>query len=81
MYCENCGKLIEEGNKFCPYCGTKLVGTEEKVEEEISHEKVVDCSKLEERDLNKVLGKIFEEAYGSAEDGSTTLQKPFVLII
>ena len=33
--------------------------------------KVVDCSKLEERDLNKVLGKIFEEAYGSAEDGST----------
>ena len=27
MYCENCGKLIEEGNKFCPYCGTKLVGT------------------------------------------------------
>ena len=38
MYCENCGKLIEEGNKFCPYCGTKLVGTEEKVEEEISHE-------------------------------------------
>ena len=43
--------------------------------------KVVDCSKLEERDLNKVLGRIFEEAYGSAEDGSTTLQKPFVLII
>lgn len=38
-------------------------------------------AKLEERDLNKVLGKIFEEAYGSAEDGSTTLQKPFVLII
>ena len=38
MYCENCGKLIEEGNKFCPYCGTKLVGTDEKVEEEISHE-------------------------------------------
>lgn len=38
MYCENCGKLIEAGNKFCPYCGTKLVGTEEKVEEEISHE-------------------------------------------
>lgn len=31
MYCENCGKLIEEGNKFCPYCGTKLVGTEEKL--------------------------------------------------
>ena len=31
--------------------------------------KVVDCSKF------------FEEAYGSAEDGSTTLQKPFVLII
>ena len=42
---------------------------------------VVDCSKLEAGAVNAVLGKIFEEAYGSAEDGSTTLQKPFVLII
>ena len=37
--------------------------------------KVVDCSKLEERDLNKVLGKIFEEAYGSAEDEPALLQR------
>lgn len=43
--------------------------------------KVVDCSRLEAGDVNAVLGKIFEEAYGSAEDGSTTMQKPLVLII
>ena len=42
---------------------------------------VVDCSKLEAGAVNAVLGKIFEEAYESAEDGSTTIQKPLVLII
>ena len=51
MYCENCGKLIEEGNKFCPYCGTKLVGTEEKVEEEISHE--IRTDKIPEQEIPK----------------------------
>lgn len=24
MYCKNCGKTLEEGVKFCPYCGTKI---------------------------------------------------------
>lgn len=24
MFCEKCGKKLEEGNKFCPYCGYKL---------------------------------------------------------
>ena len=51
MYCENCGKLIEEGNKFCPYCGTKLVGTEEKVEKEISHE--IRTDKIPEQEIPK----------------------------
>ena len=51
MYCENCGKLIEEGNKFCPYCGTKLVGTEEKVEEEIPHE--IQTDKIPEQEIPK----------------------------
>lgn len=23
MYCQNCGKQIEEGSRFCPYCGAK----------------------------------------------------------
>ncbi len=26
MFCEECGKKIEENNKFCPYCGYKLPG-------------------------------------------------------
>ena len=51
MYCENCGKLIEEGNKFCPYCGTKLVGTEEKVEKEISHE--IRTDKIPDQEIPK----------------------------
>ena len=24
MYCKNCEKEIEDGNKFCPYCGKPL---------------------------------------------------------
>lgn len=26
MYCRNCGKRINEGQKFCPYCGTQILG-------------------------------------------------------
>lgn len=26
MYCRNCGKKINEGQKFCPYCGTQILG-------------------------------------------------------
>lgn len=24
MYCFNCGKQVDEGTKFCPYCGSAL---------------------------------------------------------
>ena len=24
MYCRNCGKELQEGSKFCPYCGTAV---------------------------------------------------------
>ena len=23
MYCTNCGRKIENGERYCPYCGTK----------------------------------------------------------
>lgn len=23
MYCTNCGRQIEDGERYCPYCGTK----------------------------------------------------------
>lgn len=23
MFCQNCGKQLEEGSRFCPYCGAK----------------------------------------------------------
>ena len=26
MYCRNCGKKINDGQKFCPYCGTQILG-------------------------------------------------------
>lgn len=26
MYCRNCGKKINEGQKFCSYCGTQILG-------------------------------------------------------
>lgn len=30
MFCFNCGKEIEDGSVFCPFCGTKLVQDEQK---------------------------------------------------
>lgn len=31
MFCQNCGKQIEEGSRFCPYCGAKNIpDTEQK---------------------------------------------------
>ena len=24
MFCINCGKQLEEGSRFCPYCGAKV---------------------------------------------------------
>ena len=67
MYCENCGKLIEEGNKFCPYCGTKLVGTEEKVEEEISHEIRTDEIPEQEIPKRSTMQDNMEEKTGKSE--------------
>lgn len=49
MYCENCGKLIEEGNKFCPYCGTKVIETENKVEKEVLPEAQTDGATVQEK--------------------------------
>jgi DNA-directed RNA polymerase subunit RPC12/RpoP len=28
MYCLNCGKELQDGSKFCPYCGSKTESTE-----------------------------------------------------
>ena len=28
MFCENCGKKIEEGEQFCPNCGQKVSAEE-----------------------------------------------------
>lgn len=26
MFCENCGAPLEDGARFCPNCGTKVIG-------------------------------------------------------
>ena len=39
--CDNCGKYVQEGQKFCPHCGTKQEKPEkEAVELETSAETV-----------------------------------------
>ncbi|MDD5804500.1 MULTISPECIES: zinc ribbon domain-containing protein [unclassified Ruminococcus] len=49
MYCKNCGKLVEEGNKFCPYCGTKVIETENKVEKAVLDEAQTDGATVQEK--------------------------------
>ena len=33
MYCPNCGEKIEDGSRFCRYCGSKVVIQEDSVDE------------------------------------------------
>ena len=33
MYCQKCGKQIEEGSRFCPYCGSKNMSEPEQERE------------------------------------------------
>ena len=35
MYCTKCGKLIPEGNKFCPNCGASAQPQAERVQAEV----------------------------------------------
>ena len=38
MNCKNCGKLVEGNDKFCPYCGAKMIETEEEKKTEDQRE-------------------------------------------
>ena len=56
MNCTNCHKLVEKDSKFCPFCGTKIVETENSskaVEKElISHLEFLGYE-IEASDLDK----------------------------
>ena len=36
MFCKNCGKEIDDGSKFCQYCGANLTASETDIKKEIS---------------------------------------------
>lgn len=38
MNCKNCGKLVEGNDKFCPYCGAKMIETEGEKKTEVQQE-------------------------------------------
>ena len=38
MNCKNCGNLVEGNDKFCPYCGAKMIETEEEKKTEDQRE-------------------------------------------
>lgn len=68
MCCPNCGKEIEEGSKFCKYCGAKV----EKGEIEVKEKEVqqaretvpsYDAPRMIPRDMLKEGKKIFFEAH------------------
>lgn len=44
-FCRNCGKEIDEANKFCPYCGADM--TEPKTEPKIDVENVLNTPEVE----------------------------------
>ena len=35
MFCQKCGKQIEEGSQFCPYCGAKNTAEPEVMKQDV----------------------------------------------
>lgn len=63
MFCRECGRLIEEGNKFCTYCGTKVlpigskkIENDEKMNVEKNDSADVDNKNVEFKSENVVKG-------------------------
>lgn len=55
MFCRECGKMIQEGNKFCTGCGTKVQPISIKVNtEKINNGPIVEENKQVENPVNKV---------------------------
>lgn len=53
MYCKNCGKKVEEGGKFCEYCGYELIKRAE--EATIVKEKKEDNESMNEKILRNLI--------------------------
>jgi len=68
MYCPNCGKEIEEGSKFCKYCGAKIGEGEIRVKEKEIHQAreavpSYDAHRMIPQDMLKEGEKIVFEAH------------------
>ncbi len=68
MNCKNCGKLVEGNDKFCPYCGAKMIETEEEKKTEVQQE-----TKGEEKMEEKI------EEKNAVETEEKTGKKPHLL--
>ncbi len=50
MYCPKCGKIVDEGVKFCPYCGESLIKSENKPFNNSSTNKSSTSTKINKKD-------------------------------
>lgn len=60
--CPNCGKLIQTGMSFCPYCGEKVV------EEEETEEQTQEQADATEDAVNEAAQKMENETSGGSEE-------------
>ena len=52
MYCHNCGNKVDDGLKFCPECGTRVVSAENPVVEQNKTETQTDFTSESSTELN-----------------------------
>lgn len=61
MFCKNCGKKLEEGAAFCPYCGTEY--GKRNVVSDVSEKETVQTLPQEKQALYKVFAGSKEDAH------------------
>lgn len=42
MFCNNCGKKIQDNSQFCGYCGTNLIKQQNNIQTEMYNKKIED---------------------------------------
>jgi hypothetical protein len=64
MKCRNCQNEIENGIKFCPYCGSAV----EAVVENATLEEAVDYMEMQENEVTVLTFNLFKDCEGNYTD-------------
>ena len=69
MFCKNCGKEVDNGHRFCPFCGERI--EDSSVQDTINkiHDKVDDISKTLDSQLDSAINDVNKSINNGAREG------------